>query len=158
MKDKIINTNQPIGSTVAKEIFPINNNLLFSAIINVEAVSKANSRIALWKRRQFIKSMKAHRFCEEFAKQLKYELKYEGETITCDVAFYGILYYATLRPDLDESLILDQLQACGVIKNDRQVKEKHVWHRIDRKNPRINIKLYRATPPVNPGILSSEKY
>jgi predicted unusual protein kinase regulating ubiquinone biosynthesis (AarF/ABC1/UbiB family) len=39
---------------------------------------------------------------------------------------------------LDESLILDLLQ--GVIyKNDRQVKEKHVYWGLDPANPRTEI-------------------
>ena len=52
------------------------------------------------------------------------------------------LYYRTERPDLDESIVLDVLQARysaggrraghvmrrGVYLNDRQVREKHVYH------------------------------
>lgn len=62
------------------------------------------------------------------------------------------LYYRTELPDLDESLILDCLQdryagsgktrtlvASGVYRNDRQVREKHIYHGIDAKNPRAEI-------------------
>jgi Holliday junction resolvase RusA-like endonuclease len=48
------------------------------------------------------------------------------------------IYYASQRPDLDESLILDLLQ--GILyKNDRQVRERHVYHFIDKLNPRTEI-------------------
>ena len=62
------------------------------------------------------------------------------------------IFYATERPDLDESLVLDILQdrysgkgeermlvQRGVYRNDRQVREKHVFHGIDRANPRTEI-------------------
>lgn len=72
------------------------------------------------------------------------------------------IYYASERPDLDESIVLDVLQdrygkapkgadgkACGprpllqagVYRNDRQVREKHVFHAIDRKNPRVDVAI-----------------
>lgn len=64
------------------------------------------------------------------------------------------IWYASERPDLDESLILDVLQdrwqrdkrtgervlvQAGVYRNDRQVRERHVYHGIDRANPRAEI-------------------
>jgi Holliday junction resolvase RusA-like endonuclease len=76
------------------------------------------------------------------------------------------IYYASERPDLDESVILDVMQAkfetvvdryerigegkyapievrkCtrkGVYVNDRQVREKHISHAIDKTNPRAEI-------------------
>jgi Holliday junction resolvase RusA-like endonuclease len=66
------------------------------------------------------------------------------------------IFYASERPDLDESVLLDVLQdryrtlktkcragrelvCSGVYRNDRQVREKHVYHGIDRANPRAEI-------------------
>jgi Holliday junction resolvase RusA-like endonuclease len=64
------------------------------------------------------------------------------------------IWYASERPDLDESLLLDVLQdryatdkhtkervlvQAGVYRNDRQVRERHVYHGIDRANPRAEI-------------------
>ena len=71
------------------------------------------------------------------------------------------IFYASERPDLDESVVLDVLQdrwskgkppetpgilqtpralvQPGVYRNDRQVREKHVYHGIDRKNPRVVV-------------------
>jgi Holliday junction resolvase RusA-like endonuclease len=51
------------------------------------------------------------------------------------------IFYASRRPDLDESLIMDALQAALVIGNDRQIKAKVVLWGLDRKNPRSEIKL-----------------
>jgi Holliday junction resolvase RusA-like endonuclease len=67
------------------------------------------------------------------------------------------IFYATERPDLDESVILDVLQAkyrkgtkelerAGVYVNDRQVREKHVYHAIDRDNPRAAIVVESLVP------------
>ena len=51
------------------------------------------------------------------------------------------IYYRTQRPDLDESLILDLLEKCGVYKHDRLVREKHGYHHIDRTTPRAEIRI-----------------
>jgi hypothetical protein len=64
------------------------------------------------------------------------------------------------RPDLDESVgVLDVLQAkfakvadggalirAGVYVNDRQVREKHIKHAIDRHNPRAEIEVEELQP------------
>lgn len=71
------------------------------------------------------------------------------------------IFYASERPDLDESVILDVLQArysriedgerrlvrAGVYANDRQVREKHVHHGIDRANPRAEIEVEEMLQP-----------
>jgi len=84
------------------------------------------------------------------------------------------IWYASERPDLDESIVLDVLQdrwrkqltkperhtvdaegrhrmtpaetqrvlvQSGVYRNDRQVREKHVFHGIDRVNPRAEVEV-----------------
>jgi len=48
------------------------------------------------------------------------------------------IYYRSERPDLDESLVLDVLQG-WVMTNDRQVRERHVYHGIDRHQPRAEL-------------------
>lgn len=50
------------------------------------------------------------------------------------------IFYGSRRPDLDESLILDALQG-KCYKNDRQVKQKHIWWGLDKENPHANIKI-----------------
>jgi Holliday junction resolvase RusA-like endonuclease len=51
------------------------------------------------------------------------------------------IFYASERPDLDASVILDVLQDAGIYGNDRQVRELHLWHAIDRENPRAVIEV-----------------
>ena len=76
------------------------------------------------------------------------------------------IFYASERPDLDESIILDCLQdrfhrlnakgprvllQAGVYRNDRQVREKHIFHAIDHGNPRAEITVVALTPQ-QPGL------
>lgn len=66
------------------------------------------------------------------------------------------IFYASERPDLDESVVLDVLQdrsrtvevgrrkfrqlvQAGVYRNDRQVRQKFIFHGIDRANPRTEV-------------------
>jgi Holliday junction resolvase RusA-like endonuclease len=69
------------------------------------------------------------------------------------------IWYASERPDLDESLVLDVLQdrykgagearvlvQAGVYRNDRQVRERHVYHAVDRANPRAEIEIEAMEP------------
>ena len=53
------------------------------------------------------------------------------------------VYYASDRPDLDNALkvTLDCLQACKVIRNDRDCAEIHARKLIDKDNPRIEFTL-----------------
>lgn len=69
------------------------------------------------------------------------------------------IFYASRRPDLDESVILDVLQAkyarigrqrvlerLGVYVNDRLVREKHVIWGLDAANPRAEIEVEPLEP------------
>ena len=71
------------------------------------------------------------------------------------------IFYASERPDLDPSVILDCLQnryvkdkktgervlvQKGVVQNDRQFREMHLFHRIDRANPRAEIEIEPLAP------------
>lgn len=105
-------------------------------MIRGEPASKANSRrlVTIGSKPRLIKSAKALSYADAFLLQAKpVEPLMEGE-----LAVTMNIYYSTQRPDLDESLILDLLQ--GVLyKNDRQVREKHIKHFIDKANPRTEI-------------------
>lgn len=57
------------------------------------------------------------------------------------------IYYATRRPDLDESVVLDCMQGL-IYANDRQVKEKHIYWGIDKKNPRAEIVVGTADEKI----------
>lgn len=53
------------------------------------------------------------------------------------------VYYSSDRPDLDNALkaILDCLQQCKAIKNDRLCAEIRARKLIDKKNPRIEFTI-----------------
>lgn len=118
-----------------------------------EPASKANSRqVALdtsTGRRRVIKSDKALHYVESALRQIPPKAR---QQLKGDIAIELRIFYASRRPDLDESLVLDCLQdqftslngkrylaQRGVYCNDRQVKEKHVFHAIDRCNPRTEV-------------------
>lgn len=107
-----------------------------SLIIFGEPASKANSRrIARFGNvSRLIKSSKALSYSDAFKQQATPAAK----LLTGDVKVTMYIYYASRRPDLDESLILDLLQ--GVLyENDRQVKEKHIYWGLDPDQPRSEI-------------------
>lgn len=54
-----------------------------------------------------------------------------------------IVWYTSRRPDLSVELIKDCIEAAGVIKNDRYVREEHLYGFVDKENPRTMIRLYR---------------
>jgi Holliday junction resolvase RusA-like endonuclease len=105
-------------------------------IVYGEPASKANSRmlVHLNGKPAFIKSAKARCYERDF----KLQCKKIDPLMSGDVRVDIIIYYATRRPDLDESVILDSMQGF-IYENDRQVKEKHIFHRLDRANPRAEI-------------------
>lgn len=101
-----------------------------------EPASKANSRqlVTIRGRPAFIKSKKARDYVVAFDKQCPVL----SELIEEDVSVTMTIFYKTRRPDLDESVILDCMQG-KVYKNDRQVKEKHIFWGLDKENPRAEI-------------------
>ena len=109
-----------------------------SFVINGEPASKANSRrmVLIKGKPRLIKSKKALDYCKAFAEQCPTLDK----LIEGDVSVYITIYYASRRPDLDESVILDEMQG-KIYLNDRQVKHKHIYWGLDRDNPRSHIRV-----------------
>lgn len=132
-------------------------------VIFGEPCSKANSRELATvgpkdKRRMiFRKSDAALVYEADALKQIppKYRLQ-----IPDRVAVTLRIFYANPTCDLDESIVLDvmqnrhrlvdvpgqekrvrQLVQAGVYINDNQVKEKHVYHCIDKVNPRTEVRI-----------------
>ena len=106
-----------------------------------EPASKSNSRkvVKFGERSAMIKSDKARAYERDALRQIPPQCRLR---LDCPVSITLRIYYATERPDLDESLILDVLQdrykklgaervliQHGVYQNDRQVREKQ-----DRKS------------------------
>ena len=114
----------------------MSNSFMFTIL--GEPASKANSRmlVTIRGRPAFIKSKKARDYVKEFEKQCPtLDPLMEG-----DVSVTMTIYYKSRRPDLDESVVLDCMQGY-IFKNDRQVKEKHITHGLDKLNPRCAISV-----------------
>jgi Holliday junction resolvase RusA-like endonuclease len=122
-----------------------------------EPASKANSRkiVTIAGRPSVIKSEKARAYEDNALRQIPPAARVQ---LKGPVSVTIRVFYATERPDLDESVILDVLQdrfksvqvgdvkqrhlvQKGVYSNDRQVREKHIYHAIDRLNPRAIIEV-----------------
>lgn len=105
-----------------------------------------------------IKSAKARDYERDALLQIPSHAK---QMLTGPVFVTMRIFYADERSDLDESTILDILQAKlgpvvkgqpreiirrGVYINDRQVRKKLVEHFIDRSNPRAEITVEPMQP------------
>ena len=114
----------------------------YSFTIEGEPASKANSRkiVLIGGRPASIKSDKARLYAEVFNAQCPRL----DEMMDGDLSVYMKIFYASRRPDLDESLILDLMQGF-IYKNDRQVKQKHIFWGLDKERPRTIIKVSRIS-------------
>lgn len=117
--------------------------------IRGEPASKANSRqlVQFGDRPAIIKSAKAR----DYEKAARLQIPVWAKVMLDGPVRVTLrIWYASQRPDLDESVVLDVLQAKiksgevlqkGVYRNDRQVREKHVYHGIDKRNPRTEVEI-----------------
>lgn len=121
--------------------------LSIGLVILGEPASKANSRklVTIGGKSLFIKSDKARDYVVAARRQAQSAMRGMRPMVGRIRATIDI-FYANQRPDLDESLILDVLQGICYV-NDRQVRERHVTHWIDRKNPRAHILLTHVPEP-----------
>ena len=115
-----------------------------SLFIKGEPASKANSRrvVKFGSMSRLIKSQKALDYSDYFRQQITPITP----LMSGDIRMHITIFYASRRPDLDESLILDLLQGL-VYVNDRQVKERHTYWGLDSENPRAEI-IIEQIPPV----------
>ena len=91
-----------------------------------------------------IKSKKARAYVDHFITSVPEEYRtLDVGTLDDDLLLDIIVWYTSRRPDLSVELIKDCLEAAGVIKNDRYVREEHLYGFVDKENPRTTIRLYR---------------
>jgi hypothetical protein len=124
-----------------------------SQIIFGEPASKANSRrvVHYGGMSRLIKSKKALSYSDVF----KQQCKPLATLMTGDLRVTLHIFYASRRPDLDESLILDLMQGL-IYENDRQVKERHCYWGLDPDNPRAEI-IIEKIPEIAPKKSPSKK-
>jgi Holliday junction resolvase RusA-like endonuclease len=109
-----------------------------------EACSKANSRRLVPSRggkMRSIKSEKALDYADSWGQQCP-TLRFP---LTGDLRVCGVLVYASERPDLDESLVLDLMQG-RIYQNDRQVRQKFFIKAIDTARPRAILLIEELQP------------
>lgn len=126
-------------------------------VVYGEPASKANQRRLMRNKNtgkpMFIKSEKALNYEADFQRQCP-QL---DPPITDEVKVTMTIYYASNRPDLDESVILDCMQSVtvkhptkkreriivrnNIYRNDRLVVHKDIRKGIDKQNPRAEIKV-----------------
>lgn len=101
-----------------------------------EPASKANSRqlVTISGKPRFIKSAKARNYMRDVMLQVPAR----ASLMNGPLRLTAHVYYATQRPDLDISVLLDALQG-RIYENDRQVREQHLFHHIDRDQPRAEV-------------------
>ena len=112
-----------------------------SFVLFGEPASKSNQRRLVYSngKPRFIKSKKALSYVKAVqlqANALRLPMFEKG----VDLSITLRIYYASRRPDLDESVVLDALQNI-VYHNDRQIKEKHVYWGLDKVEPRSEISV-----------------
>lgn len=131
--------------------------------IQGQAYSKSNSRKQATvgakgsRRTIWIKSDEARAFAESMLRQIPPAARVRIDVPAC---VRLVIYYRTELPDLDETLVLDclqdqwsrprkgikrQLLQAGVVTNDRLFREKHIYHGIDRVNPRVEVAIAPIT-------------
>ena len=80
---------------------------------------------------------------KDFEKKFYLQCGYRNKNIQGFFELYADVYFQSNQPDLDNSLkgILDCLQSCRAIKNDRNCVKIVANKFIDRQNPRIEFTL-----------------
>jgi Holliday junction resolvase RusA-like endonuclease len=109
-----------------------------------ELASKANSRklVMYGGKPRFIKSEKALGWERMALLQIP---KDHCVGLTGPIRMTVTIYYASRRPDLDPSLLMDVLEHVGVYKNDRQIMEQHLYKKLDPLNPRVELVVEELT-------------
>lgn len=110
--------------------------------IKGELCSKSNSRriVSNGKFPRVIKSQKALDYEYTSSLQIQKQLG-SHQTFEQSVIMEAHVYYASRRPDLDVSLLMDVLEKARVYKNDRQIVEQHLFKYLDPKDPRVIVRL-----------------
>jgi Holliday junction resolvase RusA-like endonuclease len=80
---------------------------------------------------------------KEFEKRFYLQCGYRNRNIQGFFELYADVYFQSNQPDLDNSLkgLLDCLQGCKAIKNDRNCVKIVANKFIDKNNPRIEFTL-----------------
>ena len=117
----------------------VNGRCETTLVILGEPASKANSRriVNIRGRMVPIKSQKALDYVTFLRSQAAAQM---SAMIEGDLRVEMMIHYASRRPDLDESVILDALQGIAYA-NDRQFKQRMTYWGLDKDMPRAVIRI-----------------
>lgn len=111
------------------------------AVIYGQPPAKSNSLkiITIKGHASMAKSAKTKKYEDQFELQCPYRDQNIDKFFSLDID----VYFKSNQPDLDNALkvVLDCLQSCKAIKNDRYCIEIHARKFVDKKNPRIEFTL-----------------
>lgn len=124
--------------------------LLAEFTVTGQPPRKSNQRMIVRRGRggspMVIKSKKAREYVDHFIASIPEEYQtLNAGTLDDDLRLDIIVWYINRRSDLSVELIKDCIEAAGIIKNDRYVREEHLYGFVDKENPRTKIRLYRIT-------------
>lgn len=88
-------------------------------------------------------SLGKQKVLKEYEQSFFLQCPLRGKNISSYFRLDVDVYYADMRPDLDNCLkiLLDCLQTCKAIKNDRLCTEIHARKFVDKSNPRIEFNI-----------------
>ena len=120
-------------------------------VILGEPASAKNQRriVRIHDKTRLIKSSKALAYSKSFALQCPKIPLMEG-----DVALLIDVYYASRRPDLAALDMIQDLLQGFIYQNDRQVKASQSLWNLDRKNPRVRIRVKKLELESSLGLSS----
>ena len=83
---------------------------------------------------------------KEFEKRFYLQCGYRNRNISGFFELYADVYFQSNQPDLDNSLkgLLDCLQTCKAIKNDRNCVKIVARKLVDKNNPRIEFTIFEV--------------
>lgn len=125
--------------------------LLAEIVIQGQPPRKSNQRRIVTRGRgknappMLIKSKEALDYIKKFKETVPSKYKQSWGSLKEDLRLDIIIWYTSRRPDLSIELIKDCLERAKIIKNDRYVREQHVYGFVDKENPRIHIRIYRIS-------------
>ena len=129
-----------MGETRVDRLFLVEPGKI-SGVIHGSLANKSNSRkiVTVRGRPMIIKSKEAREYEEKFRIAVLGSAcgTVEGEKLYLKAT----VYQENMRRDLDVELLPDLLQKNGVIRNDRQIWEKHYVRQLDKLNPRVEFEI-----------------
>ncbi len=88
-----------------------------------------------------VKSKEALQYEESFDEQVPDDLRLGIGSLKSPLRLDIVVFYSSNRPDVSVELVMDCLENSGVVKNDRYIKEQHIYGFVDKYNPRVELIL-----------------